>query len=425
MTSFRLNQKLLFDHYVGGALAWGLNAMAQLLALFWRRDHSLRVAPRAVLFIKFLGLGSVVRSSFLLAAIRKKYPNTQICFATFPGVAPVVKMYSEVDEVVIVRDDSISHLIIDTMKLALWCWRNPIDLVIDLEFHSKYSSVISAISLGRDRAGFAGITSRFRRGLYTHLVFWNPVRYVGKAYDQLRRALALPEVADPALQISSDAEKEALSFLTTLGCSCNSRLIGINPNASDLRPERRWPVQYFSKLIECIPPGHDFVVLICGSRSEWEIAEAVRTGSASAPYPVHNIAGRLSFPAFCALMKRFDVFVTNDSGPMHVARNLGVPTVSLWGPTHPGNYSPPGSKHIALYRPIYCSPCTHATDVPPCGDDNQCLKRIEPVKVLKSMCKLLQVPCPQIDLKLFEPASSYPVLGYWQRESVGLLRSED
>ena len=425
MTSFRLDRKLLFDHYVGGALAWCLNALARILALVWRRDHSLRVPPRAVLFIKFLGLGSVVRSSFLLSAVRQKYPDTQIYFATFPAVAPIVKMYSEVDKVVVVRDDSITHLILDTLKLIGWCWRNPIDLVIDLEFHSKYSSVISALSLGRDRAGFAGITSRFRRGLYTHLVFWNPVRYVGKAYGQLGRALALPEATDPPLDISVNAEEEALSFLSGLGCSRSSRLIGINPNASDLRPERRWPSHYFSKLIECIPSGHDFVVLICGSASEWDIAEAVRIGSASATSPVHNIAGKLSFPAFCALLKRLDVFVTNDSGPMHVARNLEVPTVSLWGPTHPGNYSPPGGKHIALYRPIYCSPCTHATDVPPCGDDNQCLKRIEPVKVLKSMCKLLRIPTPQIDLTLCHPTNSYPVLGYWQRESVELSSSED
>ncbi|MEY4670103.1 MAG: hypothetical protein RL518_2802 [Pseudomonadota bacterium] len=425
MASFRLDRKLLFDHYVGGTLAWCLNAMARLLALVWRRDHSLRVAPRAVLFIKFLGLGSVVRSSFLLTAVRKKYPDTRIYFATFPGVAPVVRMYSDLDKVLVVRDDSLSHLIIDTLKLIVWCWRNPIDLVIDLEFHSKYSSVVSALSLGRDRAGFAGITSRFRRGLYTHLVFWNPVRYVGKAYEQLRRALTLPEAKDPPLVISREAEAEAQAFLEGLGCSRESRIIGINPNASDLRPERRWPPQYFSKLLENIPVGHDFVVLICGAQSEWDIAEEVLRGCASTPYPVHNIAGKLSFPAFCALMTRFDVFVTNDSGPMHVARSLRIPTVSLWGPTHPVNYSPPGGNHIGLYRPIYCSPCTHATDVPPCGGDNQCLKRIEPATVLKAMCKLLKIASPQLELKMFDSARSNSVLGYWHRESVGLSSSDE
>jgi len=333
-------------------------------------------------------------------------------------------MYQQVDKVVVVRDDSLIHLIQDSVRLILWCWRNPIDLVIDLELHSKYSSVISAMSLGRDRAGFAGITSRFRRGLYTHLVFWNPVRYVGKAYEQLGRALALPAAVDPPLIIAEDADCEMRVFLESLGCDPKSRLIGINPNASDLRTERRWPAHYFSKLIENIPTGHDFVVLICGSSSEWHIAEEVRVGCASLPYPVHNIAGKLSFPAFCSLLKQLSVFVTNDSGPMHVARNLGVPTVSLWGPTHPGNYSPPGGKHIALYGPIYCSPCTHATDVPPCAGDNQCLKRIEPVTVLKSMCKLLNIPIPAVDFKICNPESSNGIHGYWQRDSVALSETD-
>jgi lipopolysaccharide heptosyltransferase II len=418
MKSLGLNQKLLFDHYVGGVIAWCLNAAARLAALVWSRDHSLSRDPKAVLFIKFLGLGSVVRASSLFVAVKQRYPNTKIYFAAFPGMASVVRMYSEVDEVVVVRDDSLIHLIVDTLSLIVWCWRKRIDLVIDLEFHSKYSSVVSALSLALNRAGFAGVTSRFRRGLYTHLVFWNPTRFVGRAYAQLGAALGLPDAEDAQLVISPEAEREASALLESLGCTAHTRLVGLNPNASDLRLERRWPAEYFAEVARQLPTGHHFAILVCGAQSEWSTAEEVRAGCVPGNYPVHNIAGKLSFAGMCALLRKVSVFVTNDSGPMHVARAFSIPTVSLWGPTHPANYSPRGGRHISIYQPIYCSPCTHATDVPPCMGDNQCMKRIEPTRVLKAVCKLLDIEAPAHTSQSLLRENSEIVLGYWQRASV-------
>jgi lipopolysaccharide heptosyltransferase II len=418
MKSLGLNQKLLFDHYVGGVIAWCLNAAARLIAIVWSRDHSLSTDPKSVLFIKFLGLGSVIRASSLFVAVKQRYPSAKIYFAAFPGVAPVVRMYREVDEVVVVRDDSLRHLIIDTLSLIVWCWSKRIDLVIDLEFHSKYSSVVSALSMALNRAGFAGITSRFRRGLYTHLVFWNPTRFVGKAYAQLGAALGLPDADDARLEIPPEAEREASSLLESLGCATRARLVGLNPNASDLRLERRWPTEHFAEVARQLPTGHDIVILVCGSKSEWGTAEEVCLACARENRIALNVAGKLSFAGMCSLLTRLSVFVTNDSGPLHVARAFHVPTVSLWGPTHPANYSPRGGRHVSIYQPIYCSPCTHATDVPPCMGDNQCMKRIEPTRVLKAVCKLLDIEAPALSPRPPLSESSGLVLGYWQRDSV-------
>ena len=420
MQQLRLNRKLAFDHYIGGPLAWLLNISACLIAKVIRRDHSLTGPPRAVLFIKFIGLGSVVRGSFLVTAVRAKYPDAKIYFASFPAVSPLVSMFDEVDEVKVVRDDTIPHLLVDTLELLFWCWRKKIDLVIDLELHAKYSAIVSVLSMARDRAGFAGISSRFRRGLYTHLVFWNPVRYIGKAYRQLAEALALPDASEAPISIPPSAQAEAVQCLQTLGWTSEMRIIGINPNASDLRTERKWPERYFAALIDMLPADQKFMVVVFGSRDEWQVAENVRTKVTSTQYPVHNIAGKVSFAALCEILKRLSIFVTNDSGPMHIARSFNTPTVSLWGPTHPVNYCPPGGRHIALYRPVYCSPCTHATDVPPCGGDNQCLQRIEPVKALRAVCTLLKIPVPQTNLTLYEAPQEPSVLGYWRPHSVPL-----
>jgi ADP-heptose:LPS heptosyltransferase len=67
----------------------------------------------------------------------------------------------------------------------------------------------------------------------------------------------------------------------------------------------------------------------------------------------------LSFDEFVASMDLYDLFVTNDSGPLHVAYAQGVPTVSLWGPGRPEFYGPPGGPHSTLYKRLPCSPCLY------------------------------------------------------------------
>ena len=429
----QLDLKLAVDHYVGAPIAWVLNILAQFLGSVLKRDHSTERPPQTVLFLKFIGLGSIVRASFLLPAVKEKFPNTKIAFAVFPGCAPLVKMYSEVDHVLVVRDNSAVALVLDTFKLIFWCWRNHVDLVIDLEVHAKYSSIICALSLAKNRAGFAGVTSRFRRGLYTHLVFWNPIRFVELAYEQLGQTIGLKKGLPAKINIPQKAIDEVNSFFESLSIRRDQKLIAINANASDLRSERKWPPGHVVALVESLPVDLPAVVFLVGSPAEHRYVQSVYDRIKEAKHPVHNIAGKVSFAGFVYLLSKLDGFVTNDSGPLHLAREFQTPTVSVWGPTHPVNYSPRGKKHISLFKPIYCSPCTHASDVPPCGGDNQCLKQLVPFRVLRALCMLLEIPAPTaeqvkpsigIDDEQIVTASGKVskrrVLGYWQRDSVDL-----
>lgn len=107
---------------------------------------------------------------------------------------------------------------------------------------------------------------------------------------------------------------------------------------------------------------------------------------------VFNSAGILSLPGFVALLDVVKLMISNDSGPMHIAQIKNVPLVSLWGPTNPAVYCPGGKNHLAIYKPIYCSPCTHFSDIPPCGGDNQCLKLISWKEVAEASFQLLGLP---------------------------------
>jgi ADP-heptose:LPS heptosyltransferase len=123
-----------------------------------------------------------------------------------------------------------------------------------------------------------------------------------------------------------------------------------------------------------------------------------------------NIAGVLDFEAYYSFIADKGVcMVTIDSGPLHIARKLGLPTVSVWGPTDPRSYIkiPAGQekRHLYVYYKVSCSPCVHHYENLPCGGNNICMKEISAASIIEKINTLLQ------HLNEQEPVESYSGLG--------------
>jgi ADP-heptose:LPS heptosyltransferase len=159
-------------------------------------------------------------------------------------------------------------------------------------------------------------------------------------------------------------------------------LVVLNPNASDLMIERRWPLENFQELALELKKSANLVTV--GSASERNYVSALESVG------VLNLAGKLSLGALLVLLKKCDLLVTNDTGPMHFAWALGTPTVSLFGPVDPKHYGMRAGNIRILYKPIYCSPCVHEVDEPPCGGNNVCMQRISVTEALDASLRLLR-----------------------------------
>ena len=104
---------------------------------------------------------------------------------------------------------------------------------------------------------------------------------------------------------------------------------------------------------------------------------------------VVNLAGRTSLGELIGVFKRLALFVTNDSGPLHIAAALGVPTVSFFGPETPVLYGPKGRDSLIFYKGIYCSPCLSVFNAKtaPCKGQNICMQSICSDEVLEAIHK--------------------------------------
>ena len=129
----------------------------------------------------------------------------------------------------------------------------------------------------------------------------------------------------------------------------------VNPNASNLLPQRRWLPERYAELIRRILAAHDdALVLITGAPSER--AEAEQLAAQCASERCIAFAGHTTLTDLPALYAMAKVMISNDSGPAHFSAACGLPTIVLFGPETPNLYRPLGTA-TAIYAGLACSPC--------------------------------------------------------------------
>jgi ADP-heptose:LPS heptosyltransferase len=385
--------KMLLDASVAEPVAWGFNLAARALSKVITRDHAV-VADnvRTIVVVKLLGMGSIIQATPLLRTLKTRFPNARLVFLTTAGHKDLVERLECIDEALYIDDRSLRSLVTCTASAVLRLLRGRIDLYFDLEVYSAATSVIGLVSLARNRYGFYRYTARFKRGIFTHLVYFNVRMPVSRTYLQLDLAAGgtAQEIENfGPLTIRESDTSESRAKLTRAGLPEDAPYIVINPNASDLLLERRWPMEYFALAIhELAARGYRSVLV--GARSEAAYVSQLLAGVPERSRPlVTNMAGQLSLGELLAVVAKSSCVITNDTGPMHVAFALDRPTVCLFGPSDPETYAIARPGVEILYHRVFCSPCAHELDDPPCAGNNVCMQLIRPEEVVARVLKLL------------------------------------
>jgi ADP-heptose:LPS heptosyltransferase len=404
-----IQQKIVLDRLVAKPFACFLNLIAWPLGQMISLDHD--DAPEKVKVIaiaKLLGIGSILKAIVLVQALKKRYPSSKYIFITSLKNKPLAESMSFFDECLYINDASLVSLSVDLFILLSRLWKQKIDLYFDLEVYSAFSTILSVLSLSRNRYGFYRDTTRFRLGLNTHLVYFNDHQRIAKIYLQFARACGIKDVdADyPAvkLHISEKAKEELGKWMENEGIQKGTPFMAINPNASDLALERRWPLVYFSALINALAASWRNPVFLVGSPDEYAYNTVLEDSlSQDARGYIYNCAGKISLMAAVALVSQAKLVITNDSGFYHIAGIFSIPTISFWGPASPSHYADTARlKDFIFYaKDIYCSPCVHRTESPPCRGNNICMYSIPPKEVYIKACEILGI-APSADTAYME-----------------------
>jgi heptosyltransferase II len=202
-------------------------------------------------------------------------------------------------------------------------------------------------------------------------------------YLELLRRAGLMECFPPSESIRLEgigtARESGLRRLAAMGM--HGPAIGISPGAA-YGNAKRWLPERFAETAGALRPA---AVLLFGSPSERSLCETVAASVGRAALDVHNLAGQTTLSEFIDLAAACRLFLTNDSGAMHVASALGVPTIAIFGATDDTTTGPTGPLARVVREHAECSPCL----LRECPIDHRCMTRVTADRVAAAASELL------------------------------------
>jgi ADP-heptose:LPS heptosyltransferase len=372
------------DRFVGVFIALMLNWIVRLLGFILHMDHSLDKKHKTIAVCKFKGMGSIIQSTPLLQTLKLSFPEARIVFVTTRANLGLLQKIPAVDEVICINDASFFKLIGSTAKALLAMWKLRIGVYLDLEIYSNFSSLITTLSLARNRVGFYRQASHYRMGIYTHMMYYNIKAPISKVYLQFAHLLNCSRTEERLYPLSVESYSTLFAQMNLV----DQKYIVVNPNASDLRIERRWDKGNFVALIQKISETYsDYKIVLIGAESEKEYVGGISELFADNRQLI-DLSGKTRLEELLYLLKNAALLITNDTGPMHLAFSLQTRTLALFGPCSPAQYGD-NECCFVVYNNVYCSPCVHEFDIPPCKGNNQCMQTITVVQVYEAMRRAL------------------------------------
>jgi len=367
-----MRRKQRLDWVLGGFLIASARPAVLLLGKLLRRDHTLRVGARVCVF-KLLGGGSLVIAYPALLGLRQRYPKLELSLLCTPAVAVFAETLHVFDRLIVIDDTSVLRLLATAFRA--WLRLLGTDTVIDLEVHSRLSTVFSLLTCARNRIGFYLESAFWRRGLHTHLIFFNRFSSSYLFYDKLVELLGAVSASDEVCR------EHLLARLPPREPRAQLPTVCIGHACSDLSRERMLAPEHWRRvLLENPGAGTARRFVFLGGRADREDADRIVAAlrEARPDHQYENRCGELSLPESIAVLAGAEEFWGVDSAPLHYARLLRRRCLSYWGPTHPDTLLKPiaGLEERVIYRRVPCSPCVHVAETPPCRGNNVCIRNL-------------------------------------------------
>jgi len=380
-------KKLTVDRFIGAPAVIVLNWLARLAGFFLKRNHSFDAAPEKIFVSKYVGMGSIIQSTPLLQSLRASFPAAQLIFITNRNNKSLVERFPFVDTIYYVDDRSISALFLSLLRLIPRLVTSGRSVFLDLEVYSNFSTIITTLSCATNRVGFYLKESAVRLGIYTHMLQFNISYPVLQTYLQMGRLIGCGTIITRLFDFNlSDTQEKIKSneMIRSKVEGLPENYIVINPNASDLRVERRWPLNNYVQLISSVlGTEKKFAFVFIGNKEESSyVQQLVGLFTEDEKKNMIDTLGRLTLDELIHLINGSRLMITNDTGPMHMAFACNTTCLALFGPCHPVQYGY-NENAYCFYSGVYCSPCVHEFLIPPCKGDNQCMKRIRVDEVLQ------------------------------------------
>ena len=338
---------------------------------------------KRILLVRTDRIGDVLLSTPAIKALRDSYPHAYIAMMVSPYAKDIVEGNPYLDEVIIYDKDGTHKSWGRSYKFAHNLKKKRFDLAIILHPTNRVHLI----------AYFAGIPRRIGYDRKFGFLLTDRIKHTkqfGEKHEleyiiDLVRYLGI-EAEDKSLfmPIKEASEKYVDGLFLREKIASTDKLLAIHPGASC--PSKIWPNERFAQVADSLSQEYGFKVLIVAGPKDITLARRVIKEMHQTPV---NLAGMTSVSQLASILKRCRLFISNDSGPVHIASALGIPVISIFGRSQKGlspkRWGPVGLKNKILHKQVGCIECLAHN----CEKEFACLKAIEVKDVLGAASQIL------------------------------------
>lgn len=349
-------------------------------------ESSIRNKTKNILIIQLWGIGETILTIPAIKALNKEYDKASIDILCSIRNKDVYFNYNFINKLKVTNINIVSILFFILKNFKKYY------IVIDMEEYLNISALISFF-VGKYTIGYShGIRSR----LYSKKIRYNDKQHISKTFFDLVKALGIKGEVKKLERLNYTNSDKKIVELTLKYSKINKKhfLVGIAPGAAESSKSRMWPRENFVELIKQIYNKKKNVrFILIGADYEKDLNDSIikLIGNSKITKNIFNFAGKFTLRQTFYLISKCNVFIGNDSGPMHIAASMDVKTIGLFGPNLPIRFAPFNNKSKAIYKKMPCSPCinVHKGQVPEClyGEKSRnyqkCIKEIKTRDVLR------------------------------------------
>ena len=303
---------------------------------------------KRILIIRTDRIGDVVLSTPVITAARKAYPDAYIAVMVSSQAKDIVKGNPCINEVIIYDKKGVFH----ALRFANWLREKKFELSLILHSTNRVNLIAFLAKIPK-RAGYA-------RGKMDFLLT-DKLEYKKRLAEKHEAEYSLDVLRSMGIDAEASplvvpVNKENEKHIDELGLKKDGKFIVIHPGASHI--SKIWPAEKFAKAADILIERFGAQVILISGPQQVNIGDKVRSLMKNKPI---FLCGKTSIGDLAALFKRSRLFISNDSGPVHIACAIGTPVISIFSRNEKGlspkRWGPLGTKTAVLHKDVGCLEC--------------------------------------------------------------------
>ncbi|MDE0466694.1 MAG: lipopolysaccharide heptosyltransferase II [Candidatus Poribacteria bacterium] len=354
-----------------------LIASAVVQWLFYRKPLPKNFTPERILVVKLDHLGDVLLATPVLSNLRRAYPNTELHALTGAWSRVVLEKHPDVSKVIEYNSPAFcrtgrSTSLKQTFRLYRALRRQKYDMIVELrgDWRVVWFAFLRLTPKRLDRAALQ-VANKLGLAQFTG------THETTRNLDVLRQAGIPIPVQTTTFSVTAEDEKWVSDFLATYQIDRKRLLIAIHPGSPiELK---RWLPERYAELADWLIAQKGAQILFVGVKDEIQIITNIQARMQGESI---NIAGKTTLTELASILRKCNIFIGNDSGPMHLAAAVGIHTIGLYGPGDPTRFGPVGAKCQTIRRKLDCPPCSGTT----CRFvEEGCMSKIQVTDVIQTL----------------------------------------